>query len=98
MADHQSRQSRRELEVRLTEQEREVGRLERSLKQATAAGERQILVLQKVVCVCPCACICVCVCVCARTQVCACVYTCKTLKNIYQLHSVALSELFQMCA
>ena len=48
MADHQSRQSRRELEVRLTEQEREVGRLERSLKQATAAGERQILLLQKV--------------------------------------------------
>ena len=71
--DHQSRQSQRELEVRTTEQEREIGKLERSLKQATAAGERQILALQKV-CVCMCVCVCVCVCVHIHTYIHVCVF------------------------
>lgn len=41
-------QSSREEAARGSEQAREIGRLERSLKQATAAGERQLLTLQKV--------------------------------------------------
>lgn len=43
-----SAQRAREVAVRGSDQGREIGRLERSLKQSTAAGERQLLTLQKV--------------------------------------------------
>lgn len=48
LAEAQSVQSRRELEVRIGNQGQEIRRLERSLKQAAAAGERQLITLQKV--------------------------------------------------
>ena len=43
-----SAQTVREHEVRSSEQDREIGRTERTLKQVTAASERQLLTLQKV--------------------------------------------------